>query len=47
MEEMNFDLTQEQQMIRKTIRQFADEVVAPGAMERDKTKAFPKKSSNS
>ncbi|WP_342598418.1 acyl-CoA dehydrogenase family protein [Psychrobacillus sp. FSL H8-0483] len=39
---MNFDLTQEQQMIRKTIRQFADEVVAPGAMERDKTKAFPK-----
>ncbi|MEK4486498.1 acyl-CoA dehydrogenase family protein [Psychrobacillus sp. FSL H8-0484] len=39
---MNFDLTQEQQMVRKTIRQFADEVVAPGAMERDKTKAFPK-----
>jgi alkylation response protein AidB-like acyl-CoA dehydrogenase len=42
MEEMNFDLTQEQQMIRKTIREFADEVVAPGAIERDKTKAFPK-----
>ena len=39
---MNFDLTQEQQMIRKTIRGFADEVVAPGAIERDKTKAFPK-----
>jgi len=39
---MNFDLTQEQQMIRKTIREFADEVVAPGAIERDKTKAFPK-----
>lgn len=39
---MNFDLTQEQQMIRKTIREFSDEVVAPGAMERDKTKAFPK-----
>ncbi|MFJ8063028.1 acyl-CoA dehydrogenase family protein [Psychrobacillus sp. NPDC096426] len=39
---MNFDLTQEQQMIRKTIHEFADEVVAPGAMERDKTKEFPK-----
>ncbi|WP_391116089.1 acyl-CoA dehydrogenase family protein [Psychrobacillus sp. L3] len=38
---MNFDLTQEQQMIRKMIREFADEVVAPGAIERDKTKAFP------
>lgn len=42
MEELNFDLTQEQQMIRKTIHEFADEVVAPGAIERDKTKEFPK-----
>ncbi|MEK3953976.1 MAG: acyl-CoA dehydrogenase [Psychrobacillus psychrotolerans] len=39
---MNFDLTQEHKMIRKTIREFSDEVVAPGAIERDKTKAFPK-----
>ncbi|EMR05915.1 Acyl-CoA dehydrogenase, short-chain specific [Bhargavaea cecembensis DSE10] len=39
---MNFDLTDEQQMIRKTIREFADEVVAPGAIERDRTKEFPK-----
>lgn len=39
---MNFDLTQEQQMIRKTIHEFANEVVAPGAIERDKTKEFPK-----
>lgn len=39
---MNFELTQEQQMIRKTIREFADEVVAPGAILRDKTKEFPK-----
>ncbi|MFF2754287.1 acyl-CoA dehydrogenase family protein [Psychrobacillus sp. NPDC058041] len=39
---MNFDLTQEQQMIRKMIHEFADEVVAPGAIERDKTKEFPK-----
>lgn len=39
--EVNFDLTEEQQMIKKTIRSFADEVVAPGAIERDRTKAFP------
>ncbi|SER82883.1 acyl-CoA dehydrogenase family protein [Psychrobacillus sp. OK032] len=39
---MNFDLTQEQAMIRKTIHEFANEVVAPGAIERDKTKEFPK-----
>ena len=39
---MNFDLTQEQQMIRKTIKEFANEVVAPGAIDRDKTKQFPK-----
>ncbi|MGM0897100.1 MAG: acyl-CoA dehydrogenase [Bacillota bacterium] len=38
---MNFDLTQEQQMIKKTMREFADKVVAPGAVERDRTKEFP------
>ncbi|MBO0600370.1 acyl-CoA dehydrogenase family protein [Sporosarcina sp. E16_3] len=38
---MNFDLTDEQQMIKKMIREFADEVVAPGAIERDRTKKFP------
>lgn len=38
---MNFDLTAEQDMIRKTMREFADEEVAPGALERDKTKQFP------
>lgn len=38
---MNFDLSQEHQMIRKTIREFADKVVAPGAIERDRTKEFP------
>jgi alkylation response protein AidB-like acyl-CoA dehydrogenase len=38
---MNFDLSQEQQMIKKTIKEFADKVVAPGAIERDKTKEFP------
>ena len=39
---MNFDLTEEQQMIKKMIREFAVEEVAPGAIDRDRTKAFPK-----
>jgi alkylation response protein AidB-like acyl-CoA dehydrogenase len=38
---MNFDLTSEQDMIKRMISQFADEVVAPGAIERDRTKQFP------
>ncbi|MEK3853116.1 acyl-CoA dehydrogenase [Cytobacillus sp. FSL H8-0458] len=38
---MNFDLTAEQNMILKTIREFAQEEVAPGALERDLTKEFP------
>ncbi|RKJ38671.1 acyl-CoA dehydrogenase family protein, partial [Butyricicoccus sp. 1XD8-22] len=38
---MNFNLTTEQNMLLKTIKEFADEVVAPGAVERDRTKAFP------
>ncbi|PLR85918.1 acyl-CoA dehydrogenase [Bacillus canaveralius] len=38
---MNFDLTSEQEMIRKTIREFAEEEVAPGALERDRNKQFP------
>jgi alkylation response protein AidB-like acyl-CoA dehydrogenase len=40
--EMNFDLTTEQQMIKRTIREFAEEEVAPGALERDRSKTFPK-----
>ncbi|KZZ85962.1 acyl-CoA dehydrogenase family protein [Bacillus sp. SJS] len=39
---MNFDLTAEQKMIQRTIREFSDAEVAPGAEERDKTKEFPK-----
>ncbi|SEN05081.1 acyl-CoA dehydrogenase [Lihuaxuella thermophila] len=39
---MNFDLTQEQTMIRKLMRDFAEGEVAPGADERDRTKRFPK-----
>ncbi|WP_226527476.1 acyl-CoA dehydrogenase [Metabacillus niabensis] len=38
---MDFQLTKEQAMIRKVIRDFADAEVAPGANERDKTGAFP------
>ncbi|WP_071460155.1 acyl-CoA dehydrogenase family protein [Bacillus massilinigeriensis] len=38
---MNFDLTQEQEMIKRTIREFAEEEVAPSALERDRTKEFP------
>ncbi|MCM3611285.1 acyl-CoA dehydrogenase family protein [Planococcus sp. MERTA32b] len=38
---MNFDLTQEQQMIKKTMKEFADKVVAPGAVDRDRSKEFP------
>lgn len=38
---MNFDLTSEQEMIKKMIQEFADEVVAPGALERDRNKQFP------
>jgi len=41
MKKLNFDLTDEQQMIRRTIKEFADEVVAPGAVDRDRSKEFP------
>lgn len=39
---MNFNLNQEQSMIKRTIREFAREEVAPGAVERDRNKQFPK-----
>ncbi|MCM3002516.1 acyl-CoA dehydrogenase family protein [Priestia koreensis] len=39
---MNFDLTTEQKMIQRTIREFSDEVVAPGAIQRDRDKKFPR-----
>lgn len=38
---MHFDLTEEQEMIRRLIRDFADAEVAPGADERDRTGEFP------
>ncbi len=38
---LNFDLSPEQALIRNMAREFADEVVAPGAGQRDKTGEFP------
>ncbi|HBI03612.1 MAG TPA: acyl-CoA dehydrogenase [Paenibacillaceae bacterium] len=38
---MDYDLTQEQTMIRNVIRDFSEGEVAPGAEERDKTGQFP------
>lgn len=38
---MNFDLTSEQEMIKRMIREFSDEEVAPGAIDRDRNKQFP------
>src|SRR5690554_7117030 len=38
---MNFDFTSEQEMIRRTIKDFAAKEVAPGAIRRDKTGEFP------
>lgn len=38
---LNFDLSQDQMAIRNMAREFADEVVAPGAGDRDKTGEFP------
>ena len=38
---MNFDLTDEQRLIRDTVRDFARNEVAPVAEELDRTKSFP------
>ncbi|MFZ5817250.1 MAG: acyl-CoA dehydrogenase [Bacillota bacterium] len=38
---MDFDLSQEQAMIRQLAREFAEGELAPGASERDKTGEFP------
>ncbi len=38
---MDFKLTEEQQMIRDTIRDFAENEVRPGVAERDKNSEFP------
>ena len=38
---MMFQLTEEQRMIRDMVREFSRQVLAPTAMERDRTKEFP------
>jgi len=42
MEKMNFTLTEEQQLIQKTAREFALEELAPGVIERDDKKIWPR-----
>jgi alkylation response protein AidB-like acyl-CoA dehydrogenase len=39
---MDFDLTEEQRMIKETIGKFADEEIAPVAAENDKKGQFPR-----
>src|ERR1700716_2004206 len=38
---MNFDLTRDPELIRRTVREFAEGEVAPVAEELDRTKSFP------
>ncbi len=38
---MDFDLTQEQEEFRLAVREFAEDVLAPGARERDQGEGFP------
>ena len=38
---MDFDLTEAEQMIRRTVREFAEAEIAPGAAERDESAIFP------
>lgn len=40
---MNFDLTDEQQLIRETVHRFAEQEIAPAAAENDRTGRFPRK----
>lgn len=39
---MNFDLNEDQQILQRTVREFARNRVAPGAEERDKEHRYPK-----
>ena len=43
---MNFDLTEEQQFIRKTAREFAVNELVEGAVERDQNKIWPQEQIN-
>ena len=40
---MNFSLTQEHKLLRKNAREFADNELLPGVLERDENKIWPKK----
>ena len=39
---MNFSLTQEHKLLRKNAREFADNELLPGVLERDENKIWPK-----
>ena len=39
---MNFQLSEEQKLIQKTAKEFANIELAPGAIERDEKKLWPK-----
>ena len=39
---MNFQLTEEQILIQKTAREFSDNELAPGVVERDEKKIWPR-----
>ncbi len=39
---MNFDLTDEQRLVRETVRRFAEEEIAPVAAEHDREERFPR-----
>jgi alkylation response protein AidB-like acyl-CoA dehydrogenase len=39
---MNFDLTSEQEMVKKAAKEFADNEIMPGARERDRQEIFPR-----
>ena len=38
---MDFELTEEEELLRQTVRNFAETEIAPGAAERDETARFP------
>ncbi len=38
---MDFEFTEDHLMLQQSLREFADEVVAPGAAERDLSAEFP------
>jgi len=39
---LDFNLTEEQELTRQTVRDFAEREIAPGALQRDETQEFPR-----